>query len=233
MPKSVFPRRTCQKSISNGLSEYQSNKPPLDLRGQIPFRKFRKQGTTMPTPSKTKTKEPKAALDGDSTDVTQILHQDHQHVNELFFQYNALEEDDNAGKNQLVRQIIKELTAHAKVEEELVYPAVRDVDSESEDLIDEADTEHHVIKFLLSELSEMEAGDDHFDAKVCVLSEIVRHHVQEEEKEIFEALRNSELDLDDLGQGFSTRKAILLKGPSLPDGMRLVTSSKPEKKKKK
>jgi hemerythrin superfamily protein len=188
----------------------------------------------MPTTSrKAKTREPKSSLAIDSTDVTQILHQDHQHVNELFFQYNGLGDDDNAGKNELVRQIIKELTAHAKVEEELVYPAVRDVDSKSEDMMDEADTEHHVVKFLLSELSEMEAGDDHFDAKVCVLGELVKHHVQEEEKEIFEALRNSELDLDDLGQGVLSRKAQLLKGPSLPDGMILITSSKPELKKKK
>ena len=79
----------------------------------------------------------------------------------------------------------------------------------------------------------MEAGDDHFDAKVCVLAELVKHHVQEEEKEIFEALRDSDLDLDDLGQGVLARKAKLLKGPSLPDGMTLVTSSKPAPKKKK
>lgn len=189
----------------------------------------------MPTTSKkAKPKEPKTALAVDSTDVTQILHQDHQHVNELFFQYSGLKDDDKAGKNELVRQIIKELTAHAKVEEELVYPAVRDVDSDAGDLIDEADTEHHVVKFLLSELSEMEAEDDHFDSKVTVLAEIVQHHVHEEEKEIFDALRQSELDLDDLGQGFLTRKAELLKGPSLPDGMALVTSSKlvPKKKSK-
>jgi hypothetical protein len=79
----------------------------------------------------------------------------------------------------------------------------------------------------------MEAGDDHFDSKVCVLAELVKHHVQEEEKEIFEALRDSELDLYDLGQGVLSRKAQLLKGPSLPDGMRLVTSSKSEQNKKK
>ena len=185
------------------------------------------------TSSKAKPKEPKGALVIDSTDVTQILHQDHQHVNELFFQYSGLEEDDKTGKNALVKQIIKELTAHAKVEEELVYPAVREVDNESEDMMDEADTEHHVVKFLLSELSEMEAGDDHFDSKVCVLAELVKHHVQEEEKEIFEALRESELDLDDLGQGVLTRKKELLKGPSLPDGMALITSSKPTSKKRK
>jgi hemerythrin superfamily protein len=166
-------------------------------------------------------------------DVTQILHRDHQLVNDLFFQYSSLGENDKARKNELVEQIIKELTAHAKVEEELVYPAVREVHSESEVLIDDADTEHHVVKFLISELSEMEAGDNHFDSKVRILSELVKHHVQEEEKTIFAALRHSELDLNDLGQGVSTRKAELLKGQSLPDGMALVTSSraKPGQKK--
>ncbi len=187
----------------------------------------------MPTTSKAKSKEPKAALGVDSTDVTQILHQDHQLVSELFFQYSGLEEDDNVGKNQLVKRIIKELTAHAKVEGELVYPAVREVDNDSADLMDEADTEHHVVKFLLSELSEMEAGDDHFDSKVSVLAELVKHHVQEEEKEIFEALRKSELDLHDMGRGVLSRKAELLKGPSLPDGMTLITSSRPAAKNKK
>jgi hemerythrin superfamily protein len=188
----------------------------------------------MPTThNKAKTKEPKAHHGVDSTDVTQILHQDHQHVSELFFQFSGLGDEDKIAKFELVQQIIKELTAHAKVEEELVYPAVREVDSEAEDLIDEADTEHHVVKFLLSELSEMEADDDHFDAKVTVLAELVRKHVQVEEKEIFDALRQSELDLDDLGQGVLSRKAELLRGPSLPDGMILFTNSKAEPKKKK
>jgi hemerythrin superfamily protein len=188
----------------------------------------------MPTTQrKAKLKGLTAGLAVDSTDVTQILHQDHQHVSELFFQFSGLGEDDYADKYQLVQQIIKELTAHAKVEEELVYPAVREIEGDSDDMIDEADTEHHVVKFLLSELSEMEAEDDHFDAKVTVLAELVKHHVREEEKEIFDALRKSELDLDDLGQGVLTRKAELLKGPSLPDGIALVTSSKPDPKPKK
>ena len=175
--------------------------------------------------------KPPAAVD--SSDVTQILHKDHQKVSELFFQYSGLAKDNLAGKSKLVLQIIKELTAHAKVEEELVYPAVREVDDEAADLIDEADTEHHVVKFLISELSEMEADDDHFDAKVAVLAELVKHHVQEEEKEIFEALRKSELDLNDLGEGVLSRKAALLKGPALPDGIILITSSKLESEKKK
>ena len=185
-----------------------------------------------PVKSNVKPKEEKSGLAVDSMDVTQILHRDHQHVSELFFQFSELEDDDKDQKNELVTQIIKELTVHAKVEEELVYPAVRDADDESEDMMDEADTEHHVVKFLMSELSEMKAGDDHFDSKVCVLAELVKHHVQEEEKEIFESLRESDLDLDELGEEVVARKEELMKAP-VPKGKALVTNSKSQTKKKK
>jgi hemerythrin superfamily protein len=185
----------------------------------------------MKTATATKTKNTKTTTKPDSMDVTQLLHQDHQTVTELFFQYSELEKDDHEEKNELAGQIIKELFVHAKVEEELVYPAVRKADDDSEDMMDEADTEHHVVKFLLAELSEMSAGDDHFDAKICVLGELVKHHVQEEEKEIFEALRESDVDLDALGEKVSKRKEELAKAP-MPTGKAMVTSSKTAKKKK-
>jgi hemerythrin superfamily protein len=163
-------------------------------------------------------------------DVCQLLHQDHQKVAELFFQYSELEEDDDEEKDEIASTIIKELFVHAKVEEELVYPAVRKADDDSQDMMDEADTEHHVVKFLLSELAEMSAGDDHFDSKICVLGELVKHHVQEEEKEIFESLRESGIDLEALGEKVSKRKEELAKSAP-PKGKALLTSSRATSKK--
>lgn len=75
------------------------------------------------------------------------------------------------------------------------------------------------------------AGDDHFDSKICVLGELVNHHVREEEKEIFEALRDSNIDLEALGEKFNKRKAELAKGP-IPKTKRLVASSKGSPKRK-
>jgi hemerythrin superfamily protein len=149
-----------------------------------------------------------------SADVTQILHRDHQKVAEMFFQYKQLEEDDE--KKELVANIIKELSIHAQVEEEIVYPAIRESADEAEDMMDEADTEHHVVKYLLAELAEMEPDDDHYDSKVTVLCELVNHHVQEEEKEIFEKLQDADVDLEELGTEVLTRKGELsAKPPSL------------------
>lgn len=141
----------------------------------------------------------KLAHKDNAVDVTQLLHADHQKVAELFFQYSELEKDDIQGKDELAIDIIHELILHSTVEEEIVYPAIRKADKESEEMMDEADTEHHVVKFLLSELAEMGADEEYFDAKICVLRELVYHHVQEEEKEIFDALKESNVDLEELG----------------------------------
>ena len=147
-------------------------------------------------------------------DIMQILHRDHMKVDELFFQF-AKSEDDSEKKG-IVDQIILELGLHAKAEEELVYPEIRDGKEEVEDMMDEADTEHHVVKFLCAELADMKPSDDYFESKVTVLSELVKHHVQEEEKEIFEKLKDSDADLKKLGSQFLQRKAKLAEKP-LPE----------------
>ena len=151
--------------------------------------------------------------------VIEVLHADHQTVSDLFFRFSQAKEDSE--KEELVATIISELAAHAKVEEEIVYPAIREADEENEDIIDEADTEHHVVKFLMSELSTMKAGDDFYDSKVTVLCELVKHHVEEEEKEIFEKLEKSGADLEELGSAVLARKQELTSGrkPSIKNSM--------------
>ncbi|HEY9679309.1 MAG TPA: hemerythrin domain-containing protein [Drouetiella sp.] len=164
-------------------------------------------------------------LAGESS-ILDILHREHTKVDDMFFKFSKSE--DNEEKKQIVEQIALELGLHAKAEEEIVYPAVRDGKEEVEDMMDEADTEHHVVKFLLAELRGMEPTDDHYDAKVTVLCELVKHHVAEEEEDIFEKLKNSKQDLDELGEKFMQRKMQLAAKP-LPEDAFPVKSTQHKK----
>jgi len=139
-------------------------------------------------------------------DVIEVLHQDHAKVEDLFFQYRFLE--DSKHKKQLVEEILQELYVHATVEEELVYPQIRESYDEEDvqDMMDEADTEHHVAKIVMAELAVMKPSDDHYDAKVTVLGELVKHHVGEEEKEMFKKIKESKMDLEKLGEEVLKRK---------------------------
>jgi hemerythrin superfamily protein len=116
-------------------------------------------------------------------------------------------------KENLVKQILTELFIHSKVEEEIVYPAVKDKGEDAEDIIDEAENEHRVVKFMMAELSKMSAEDEQFEAKVTVLCELVNHHIKEEEKEMFKKLRESDADLNSLAQEVLTRKDELTAQP--------------------
>jgi hemerythrin superfamily protein len=131
-----------------------------------------------------------------------LLKQDHQTVDKLFKQADKAKSSEKAN---LVATICQELTVHARIEEEIFYPALRDADVES-DLLDEADVEHQGIKRLVGELEAMEPGDELYDAKVTVLSEYVKHHVKEEETELFPKARKSSADLDEIGQQLEIRK---------------------------
>ncbi len=165
-----------------------------------------------------------------TTDLLQVLHKDHKNVSELFFQFS--QEDDDKEKKAIVTRIIKELTLHAKAEEDVVYPAVRDGADDAEDIMDEADTEHHVVKFLLAELSDMSPKDEYFDAKVTVLCELVKHHVEEEEKEMFDKIKDADLDLEALGQEFLDHKEEALGKKPLPKDKLAVVGSRVAAKKK-
>ncbi len=113
-------------------------------------------------------------------------------------------------KAEIVKTVLKELYVHLTAEEEIVYPTVRKQAEDVEDMMDEADTEHHVVKLLMTELSEMKSTDEHYDAKVTVLCELVTHHVQEEEKDMFHKIDEAEVDVDKLGEKYTERKATLM-----------------------
>jgi hemerythrin superfamily protein len=120
--------------------------------------------------------------------VIELLKKDHLNVSELFAAYEAAKENEEEGSRQeIAQQICLELTAHATVEEELFYPAVEAKAGGDEDALEkvkEADEEHRLVKSLVAEIQGMEEDDDHFDAKVKVLKDLVEHHVEEEEGEL-------------------------------------------------
>jgi hemerythrin superfamily protein len=142
-------------------------------------------------------------------DAVALIKADHREVEKLFHEFEDAGDRAYKTKQQLVSQIIKELEVHATVEEEIYYPAVEaKAKKDGKELVAEAVEEHHVVKVLLGELATMSAEDDAFDAKVTVLMEHVRHHVEEEEEEMLpqseEVLGKDELTR--LGEQMAARK---------------------------
>lgn len=148
-----------------------------------------------------------------AADAIKLLTEDHKEVKALFKAYEKLvhsdAEDDD--KMQMAQDICTLLTVHATAEEELFYPAAREVLGDKVDLIDEADIEHACAKDLIAQIqSASPADDDHFDAKVKVLGEYIDHHVREEEGELFPKVRKALPGLDAFGQEIAARKEELL-----------------------
>ena len=132
-------------------------------------------------------------------DAIAVLTEEHEQVKAMFEQYEELGDRAHVSKHKLALQICEALTQHARKEEEIFYPAVRQAIKE-DDLMDEALVEHASAKDLIAQIQSMEPGDDLFEAKVKVLSEMIEHHVEEEEGEMFPKVRKSGLDLEELAE---------------------------------
>jgi hypothetical protein len=141
-------------------------------------------------------------------DAIKLLKDDHREVKTWFKEFENLEDD--AEKNTLARKICLALRVHARIEEEIFYPALRKA-IEDEDLLDEAEVEHASAKQLIAEIESMSPDDRLYDAKIKVLGEYVSHHVGEEENELFPEARESGVDLRDLGAQLAKRKVELMK----------------------
>jgi hemerythrin superfamily protein len=142
-------------------------------------------------------------------DAVALIKADHRKVEQLFREYEEAGDRAYKTKRQLVEQITRELEVHTTIEEETYYPAVEaKARRDGKELIGEAIEEHHVVKILLGELATLSPEDDAYDAKVTVLMENVRHHVEEEESEMLpqseEILGRDELTR--LGEEMTARK---------------------------
>jgi hemerythrin-like domain-containing protein len=137
-----------------------------------------------------------------------LLKQDHRAVAQ------ALEEFESAGRDEkqsLARRICRMLAVHAQIEEELLYPAAREaLGSRDAHLVAEARVEHASLKDLIRQIEDREQMDEQYEAKVRVLGEYVKHHVGEEEHELFPRLERSPLDLRALGERLAERKRELM-----------------------
>lgn len=140
-------------------------------------------------------------------DATAMLRADHKLVSGLFAQYEKTQ--SSSKKKQLVGQICTELSVHAQVEEEIFYPAVKEALHDHE-LVPEATVEHASLKSLISEVEGVEPDGEMFDAKIKVLSEYVKHHVKEEQTEMFPKAKATDLDMRELGARIAARKEVLL-----------------------
>jgi hemerythrin superfamily protein len=133
-----------------------------------------------------------------------LLKEDHDRVLELFDKVERTRRDDQ--KQSLAERICADLTLHAQVEEEIFYPALREALGE-DDLVDEAEIEHGSAKMLIAQIQRGKVGDPQWEARVKVLGEYVRHHIREEQREIFPRARAAkQLDLREMGERIAERK---------------------------
>ena len=145
-------------------------------------------------------------------DAIDLLKQDHREVEALFKEFEQLEDDVEAAA-QVIETACTELTIHDRIETEIFYPAVREAaeKEEIEDMLDEAEVEHETVRELIAKLEGMGAADEKRKAHFTVLTEYVKHHVKEEEKEMFPKLKKlKSLDLEGLGDQMKERKTELM-----------------------
>lgn len=147
------------------------------------------------------------------TDALSMLKADHDKVRKMFKDFEKLDTEEDQEKAQLVKQACMELKIHSQLENEIVYPAIREA-IEDDDLMDEALVEHEAAEELISQLEQMQPGDEMYDAKFTVLGEYVNHHIAEEQKEMFPKARKAKIDLAELGEQMTARKHELMKGES-------------------
>jgi hemerythrin superfamily protein len=142
-------------------------------------------------------------------DAVKLLKQDHREVEDLFEQFESADEDE---QGQIAERVCQMLTVHATIEEEILYPAAKEAfeAEEDDDLINEAEVEHSTAKDLIAKIEAMTPQDEAFKATVKVLSEYIKHHVKEEETELFPKLKETDLDLKAMGDELYQRKMELM-----------------------
>ncbi|WP_233849612.1 hemerythrin domain-containing protein [Paraburkholderia sp. HD33-4] len=154
------------------------------------------------------TKQDKGEAASTASDALAFLEAEHRAVERLFTAFEKTE--DVEAKAAIAQRACEELSIHTMLEEELLYPAAQEAlpDSDRVD-VEEAYIEHFLVKTLIAKFETLRAGDRGFDATFKVMSEMVDHHVEEEEQELFPELRKSKCNLRELGEKMAKRKAEL------------------------
>ncbi|WP_255566605.1 hemerythrin domain-containing protein [Iamia sp. SCSIO 61187] len=162
-------------------------------------------------------------------DAITMLKDDHHAVEQLFKRFEKAGDRAYVEKRDLVDRIIEALSTHAAIEEQLFYPVTRATVEGTDDIVLESIEEHQIVKWLLHDLERMDPHDERFDAKVTVLIENVRHHVEEEEQDYFPKVREAlgRKDLADLGESMAAAREIAPthphpRSPSTPPGNLVV-----------
>lgn len=153
-------------------------------------------------------------------DALDLLRADHDKVRQLFREFDSLRDvdDEDERKAELVDEIVYELTIHTMIEEEIFYPAVR-MALGDDDMLDEAESDHAGARELMLQLEDLYPGDEHFETTVTVLAEEVADHIDREEADLFNAVRNCGIDLEGMCGQLIARKDALdedLSAPALP-----------------
>jgi hemerythrin superfamily protein len=141
-----------------------------------------------------------------SNPVLTMLKADHKKVKALFAKY---EEATPRKQEDIAQTTIQELEIHAGLEEELIYPAIR-AGIEDDEVMNEANEEHHLVHVLVAELKELEPSDETFKAKFTVLGELIKHHVKEEEGKMFPEAQKAKIDWEALKAEVMERKEQLM-----------------------
>jgi hemerythrin superfamily protein len=156
-----------------------------------------------------------------SQDAIVMLREDHKEVRALFREFQK-SSTTQARKGAIVEKVIELLTVHTYIENEVMYPRVRDLLPELEDDVLESYEEHHVADVLVMELTTMTPEDERFEAKTTVLIENVTHHIEEEEQDWFPKVREglSRTQLRELGEELAEAKARAPRRPEQPSALK-------------
>lgn len=146
-------------------------------------------------------------------DVFRLLKQDHKEVQQLFKKIEDSSDTAIKTREKTYKELMRELTVHARVEERIVYPRLRQLDK-LEETVREGIEEHHVAEQLMEEIARMPADDEQWMPKVTVLKEMVEHHVDEEEKTLFPKAAKSldKSEMEELGEVVAEEKKDMLRG---------------------
>src|SRR5690349_2450932 len=156
------------------------------------------------------------------TDAIVLLKQDHKEIEKAFKAFEKAGENAHKAKSDAVKKIIELLTVHTYIENEVMYPRVRELLPDVEDDVLESYEEHHVADVLVVELSMMKPDDERFDAKTTVLIENVEHHMEEEEEEWFPQVREGlgRKVLQEIGAEMAELRKKAPRRPSQPSALK-------------